>query len=557
MRATLVSRSAALLVASTAAASPPLKPQLEESSDPPAHLHHPLPEAPSHVQNDPGLLFTTGSQVNVSPGGFNVVGDAANEPSVAVDPTNRNRLAVGWRQFDSVTSNFRQAGNAYSRDGGRTWINNPKINPGVFRSDPVLCSSSSGDFYYNSLTNVSGGFTCDVYKSVDGGKTWGPPVAAAGGDKQWMICDQSASAGNGNLYTNWSAFASCCGNTSFVHSVNDGASFEPPLNVIEQPYWGTLTTDADGNLFILGDSAINTYFVVVKSGDAKNSPVAPTFSLAGTLEYSSLGTLPFGSANSPNPGGLLGQAWIDADRSNGPRRSWLYLVWSLTPPGGGDPLDVMFSRSTDGGATWSTPKRLNDDPVGSGNWHWFGTMSVAPNGRIDVIWNDTRNHPGSFRLSEVYYTSSSDGGSTWTTNRQLTPTFDSHVGWPNQNKIGDYYHMVSDDVGAHLIYAATFNGEQDVYCLRINDYDCNSNGIPDAQDIATNTSLDHDDDGIPNECEDNCPADINADQFVDAIDYDMFISRFLAGTPNADFNGDGFSDAIDYDRFIAAWFRGC
>ncbi len=40
-------------------------------------------------------------QVNVDANHQNIVGDAANEPSIAVDPTNSNKIAIGWRQFDS------------------------------------------------------------------------------------------------------------------------------------------------------------------------------------------------------------------------------------------------------------------------------------------------------------------------------------------------------------------------------------------------------------------------------------------------------------------------
>src|SRR5687768_16731098 len=40
-------------------------------------------------------------QVNVSPAGANIVGDAANEPSIAVDPTNHDRMVIGWRQFNT------------------------------------------------------------------------------------------------------------------------------------------------------------------------------------------------------------------------------------------------------------------------------------------------------------------------------------------------------------------------------------------------------------------------------------------------------------------------
>ena len=57
----------------------------------------------------------TSVQVNVDALGQNVIGDAANEPSIAVDLTDSRSVAVGWRQFDTVTSNFRQAGWGYHR----------------------------------------------------------------------------------------------------------------------------------------------------------------------------------------------------------------------------------------------------------------------------------------------------------------------------------------------------------------------------------------------------------------------------------------------------------
>jgi hypothetical protein len=67
----------------------------------------------------------------------------------------------------------------------------------------------------------------------------------------------------------------------------------------------------------------------------------------------------------------------------------------------------------------------------------------------------------------LFYSYSTDGGVTWSANEQASPVWDSFVGWPNQQKIGDYYDMISDETGAHLAWAATFNGEQDVYYMRI------------------------------------------------------------------------------------------
>jgi hypothetical protein len=48
-------------------------------------------------------------------------------------------------------------------------------------------------------------------------------------------------------------------------------------------------------------------------------------------------------------------------------------------------------------------------------------------------------------------------------NEKLSDLFDPHLGYPVQMKMGDYFDMESDSLGAHLAWANTFNGEQDVY----------------------------------------------------------------------------------------------
>src|SRR5206468_2984110 len=81
----------------------------------------------------PKTLFGISRQVNVNSNGNNIPGDAANEPSLCIDPNNPNHLAIGWRQFDNIASDFRQAGWAYSTDSGLTWIFPGSLEPGVFR----------------------------------------------------------------------------------------------------------------------------------------------------------------------------------------------------------------------------------------------------------------------------------------------------------------------------------------------------------------------------------------------------------------------------------------
>ena len=50
--------------------------------------------------------------------GNNIVGDAANECVISVDPTDGNKMTIVWRQFNNVTSNFRQGGWGYTTDAG-------------------------------------------------------------------------------------------------------------------------------------------------------------------------------------------------------------------------------------------------------------------------------------------------------------------------------------------------------------------------------------------------------------------------------------------------------
>jgi hypothetical protein len=169
----------------------------------------------------------------------------------------------------------------------------------------------------------------------------------------------------------------------------------------------------------------------------------------------------FAGSTSPNPGGLHGQAWVAVDLSNGSTRGNVYVLCSVGRNSTTDPLDVMFVRSTNGGRTWSAPVRVNDD-ASTTAWQWFGTMSVAPTGRIDVAWLDTRDNPGSVN-SSLYYAYSTNGGVTWSPNARLSQAFDPHAGWPQQNKMGDYFHMVSDSAGAHLAWCGTFGGEQNVF----------------------------------------------------------------------------------------------
>jgi hypothetical protein len=395
--------------------------------------------------------------VNVNALGNDIVGDAANEPSLAVDPANHNRMVIGWRQFDNVASNFRQAGFGYTSNGGATWTTG-KIEPGVFRSDPVLGIDGNGWFFYNSLTSTST-INSWLFRSTTGGASWGPSVFAYGGDKQWMAIDRSSQS----FYQAWSIAGNSYFPSTFNKSIDDAASFTIPSLIPFAPIWGTLDVAVDRTLYVVGWATQADTFTgelrVARSTDAQN-PVttAPTFTTSA-VDIGGFVTL-----GGPNPAGLLGQAWIAVDRSNGGRQGWVYVLSTVVTDD--DPADIHFTRSTDNGQTWTPWVRVNDDTPGNRAFQWFGTMSVSPSGRIDAVWNDTRGSADS-TISALRYSYSLDAGTTWSTNVQVTPTWNSTTGFPNQAKIGDYYQTVSDDTGVDVAYAATFNGGEDIYYLRI------------------------------------------------------------------------------------------
>jgi hypothetical protein len=245
-----------------------------------------------------------------------------------------------------------------------------------------------------------------------------------------------------------------------TRSVDGGQSFQPPVNVPGNPGRGTLAVGVEGELYAAGLSFDTGQFVLARSSNAYDPQVTPVFEFSTQLNLGGQ----FSAYAGPNPGGLLGQTGVACDHSGGSGHGNVYVLSSVDPPGA-DPLDVYFVRSTDRGESWSAPVRINDDP-GTAAWQWFGTMSASPDGRIDAVWLDTRDNPGSFS-SSLYYAYSPDNGQSWSQNERLSDAFNPHLGWPQQNKMGDYFDMISDESGASLAWAGTFNGEQDVYFGRI------------------------------------------------------------------------------------------
>src|SRR4051812_14629132 len=219
---------------------------IERYDDPPAYIWRNDVSPRMISQHDTFTSF----QVNVNANGQNITGDAANEPSITVDPTNGTKMSVGWRQFDSVASNFRQSGNGYTSNGGVTWTVGPLLETNVFRSDPVLYSDETGRFFYLSLLES---FFDDMWRSDNGGATYMRLASATGGDKQWFVMDNNpASTGHGFQYQAWSTGGNNYGGRQFSRSTDGGVTWLNPIFIPNSPAWGTLDVDSNGTLYIGG-----------------------------------------------------------------------------------------------------------------------------------------------------------------------------------------------------------------------------------------------------------------------------------------------------------------
>jgi hypothetical protein len=436
--------------------------------------HKPLPtEELEKYDNPPALLWRTGLsprmvsqfnaftsfQVNVDASGNNITGDAANEPSIAVDPTNGSKITIGWRQFNSVASNFRQAGWGFTTNGGTSWTFPGVLENNVFRSDPVLGAADTGNFFYLSLLET---FFDNMWRSLNGGMSWTNIAPAKGGDKEWFTIDNTASTGHSFQYQAWSSSGNNFGGRQFSRSIDGGFTWIDPVNIPNSPSWGTLDVDTNGNLFIGGVNLGTGQIWCERSTNAKDGAATPSFDQNTKVNLG--GSIGFGEPI--NPDGLSGQVFLAVNRSGTSPNNNVYMMASVVPTGFFNGSDVMFVRSTDGGQTFSAPVRVNDDPVNHSKWHWFGTLSVAPNGRIDSVWLDTRNAPNNTD-SQLFYSFSTDHGVTWAPNVAVSNSFNPFLGYPNQSKLGDYITIVSDNGGGNVAYAATFNSEEDVYFVRV------------------------------------------------------------------------------------------
>lgn len=135
----------------------------------------------------------------------------------------------------------------------------------------------------------------------------------------------------------------------------------------------------------------------------------------------------------------LGNGHTPSVSSDG--RGHVFVVFEGQNPRNGD-ADIFYSFSDDGGKTWS-PRQDVSPTTGVST---RPRVAVEKNGAIDVVWNDTtrdENNP------DIFFTRSTDSGRSWTVPLNITNT-------PGMTR--DPEIAIGPDNVIHVVFSDTLSG---------------------------------------------------------------------------------------------------
>ncbi|MBK9097939.1 MAG: T9SS type A sorting domain-containing protein [bacterium] len=338
-----------------------------------------------------------------------------NEVTIAINPLNPNILAAGA----NINCFYR------STNGGLTWTESQMVSSslGVW-GDPVVLFDSLGNLYYSHLSNPISGWWIDrivVQRSTNNGLSWNGGVGIYQGispqaqDKEWLAVDHSQSPYRGTIYATWTEFddygssnQSDSSRIRFSKSTDYGLSWSPTKVI----------SDVSGNCI---DSDHTTEGAVPCVGPNGEVYVAWAGPVGIVFDKSLDGGQTWGQDIfvSDIPGGwdfevsgiyrCNGLPITMCDISNSPYRGNVYVVWSDQRNGATD-TDIFMARSTNGGNTWTSPIKVNNDNTTRHQFFVWSTIDPST-GHLWFVFYDRRNTTGA--ATDVFVAKSTDGGATF------------------------------------------------------------------------------------------------------------------------------------------------
>jgi hypothetical protein len=372
--------------------------------------------------------------------------------------------SIGWGSGD--------IGFSTSINGGKTWthgdlpgltVNFENGSFGAAADPSVAYDAKHGEWMISTLPLVglssSSGKIGDVAVSLStDGLTWGNPIlidSTGLDDKNWTVCDNtSTSPYYGNCYTEWDqAFGT--GDVLMSVSSDGGQTWGPGLASSDHAggLGGQPLVQPDGKVIVPFQGGGIDVFSSTNGGTSwgKSQAIA-------NIDYHTV------AAGLRNPD--LPSAAIDGDGK-------VYVVWSdCRFRKNCASNDIVMSASANG-TTWSAVARIPIDATTSSVDHFLPGIGIDPAtsgsaAHITIVYYYYPKADCTLATCELYvgYTSSTDGGSTWTAGAQIAGPM--KVGWL---PVSDNGPMVADYIGvsysngnpfgvfavAHALVGSTYN----------------------------------------------------------------------------------------------------
>ena len=396
-----------------------------------------------------------------------------NEEQIVMNPNDPDNMVAVWRDF---RLGYREVAFATTFDGWRTVARETLFyahgSEYIWDSDPGLTVDSAGNFYAVILSYISTSQPNALYvlKSSDGGLTWGQRSAVVQNtgsfeDKELIGCDRTNSPHQGNLYVPWSR-----GGYSILNcrSTDGGVSWSSPLSLSSSGVnqWPVPAVGPNGEVYVgwIDYSSNRMMFSKSTNGGA---------SFSGELLIKDV-AWGYGDVN----GAITTFSYpaIDVDITSSPRRGWVYVAYADCESGTLSQTDLLFTRSTDGGTTWSTPVRINDDTLNNRRDQFHPWLTIDKDGWLHACWLDRRLDPANMMM-DCYYSYSTDGGATWAQNRRVSTVscdprlFDGEdERWqpetprPFAGHLGEYIGICAwDSTRVYPLWTDTRLGNQDAF----------------------------------------------------------------------------------------------
>src|SRR5438128_2204128 len=376
------------------------------------------------------------------------------ESFVNVNPTNTDNL-VATSNDPGTNSIFR----AYSTDAGTTWTRGT-IATGMACCDGQAAWDTFGNLFLVYINNSVD--QINVILSTDGGVTFSAPVTAGTGS----IDQPSIAVGNGSVWVDWNQNGSMVARGAPVTGLGVWGPFNAQQAIPSATgSFGGIAVGPGPN----GGKVIVTY----QSPTGGQGPST----IYANVDADGLGAGGFGArvtVSATNVGGFdyipaQSERSIDAeagvvwDATGGPFNNRIYLVYTDETVNENNDTDIMMRTSTDDGATWSAPVRVNDDATT--NSQFLPYVALDPTtGTVAVGFHDCRNDDGVNGTNnipnddaEYFGTFSTDGGVTWAPNHRLSGGFSNATDSGNGIDYGDYVGLSALAFKLYTVWADNAN----------------------------------------------------------------------------------------------------